>query len=48
MTDLDGVVVIRGQHALHNGNHLRVTRAWLKRNNVSQSTLSCQTAIASN
>ncbi|MEQ1581192.1 MAG: nuclear transport factor 2 family protein [Steroidobacteraceae bacterium] len=46
MTDLDGVVVMRGHHTPDNGNPLRVTRVWVKRNNVWQSTLSYQTAIA--
>jgi Domain of unknown function (DUF4440) len=46
MTDVDGVVVMRGHHTPDNGNPLRVTRVWVKRNNVWQSTLSYQTAIA--
>jgi hypothetical protein len=46
MTDLEGVVVMRGHHAPDNGNRLRVTRVWVKRNSVWQSTLSYQTTIA--
>lgn len=46
MTDLEGVVVMRGHHAPDSGNPLRVTRVWVKRNNVWQSALSYQTAIA--
>ncbi len=46
MTDVEGVVVMRGHHAPDNGNTLRVTRVWVKRNNVWQSTLSYQTSIA--
>ncbi len=46
MTDMDGVVVMRAHHTPDNGNLLRVTRVWVKRNNVWQSALSYQTAIA--
>jgi hypothetical protein len=46
MTDMEGVVVMRGHHTPDNGKPLRVTRVWVKRNNVWQSTLSYQTAIA--
>jgi len=46
MTDLEGVVVMRGHHAPDNGNRLRVTRVWVKRNDVWQSALSYQTTIA--
>ena len=45
MNSENGVVVMRAHHAPDRGNNLRVTRVWVKRNNVWQSTLSYQTSM---
>lgn len=45
MNSENGVVVMRAHHTPDKGNNLRVTRVWVKRNTVWQSTLSYQTAI---
>jgi hypothetical protein len=45
MNSVSGVVVMRSHHAPDKGDNLRVTRVWVKRNNVWQSTLSYQTSI---
>ena len=41
----DDVIVMRAQHEPHIGDRLQITRVWLKRSNVWQSTVSYQTAI---
>ena len=45
MIGTGGVVVMRSQHEPDAGDRLQITRVWVKRNGIWQSTLSYQTAI---